>query len=134
MEKRKHIMLVEDEEQVRYVMSLVLEGAGYEVTMVESGDKALELFAAGLAYGNPIYDLLITDVRMPEMTGVELLEHLKSLGVSIPCLAISGYANKGTVVELMRFGCNNFIDKPLSIDQLIDAVKFTFDAAATSAM
>ncbi len=129
----KRLLLVEDEAHMRTALALVLDCAGYEVTVVDNGFKALELFTGVLAEGRLPFDLVITDVVMPLMGGGELVEHLKGLGISIPILAISGYADKETVVDLMRLGCHNFIDKPLSPDQLLEAVEETFETYASEA-
>ena len=116
---------------MRMALALVLDSAGYRVSVLENRFKVLELFSAALGEGRIPFSLLITDVVMPEMVGFELLEHLNGLGINMPILAISGYADKDTVVELMRLGCHNFIDKPLSPDQLLEAVEFTLEECGT---
>lgn len=100
----------------------MLLAEGYLVDACTDGAQALERLEAARGAGMP-YDLLITDIQMPGLTGDELVDQIKVR--SIPCriLAISGFGEKHLVVKLMRKGCHDFLDKPFSDDDLIQAVE-----------
>lgn len=118
MISERHIFLAEDDEYIRLSLSVTLSKRGYKVTLAENGQEALEKIIALKAAGTPP-DLLLTDIRMPGMSGIELIDRLKKLDVSLPVFVITGYGDKDMVVELMRRGCSDFIDKPFSPPDLL---------------
>lgn len=113
-----HILLVEDEEQTRFSVSIILKKSGYKVTAAADGLQALNIINDLKETRYPI-NFLLTDIQLPQLTGMELLEKLDEQGISIPALVITGYGDKEMVVELMRRGCEDFIDKPFESDNLI---------------
>ncbi len=122
--KGKRILLVEDEEEMRSTLRLILEFAGFKVYAVSNGQEALDLL---LPENKEAHELLISDIIMPEMSGLELIDRITEAELRIPMMAISGYADKSTVVELMRKGCVNFIDKPPTAEKVVEAVSLVFD-------
>jgi PAS domain S-box-containing protein len=115
-----NILVVEDEEQVRRIASRILEAKGYNVQVAESGEKAIEIINNG--NGDRI-DLLLTDVIMPNMNGLELFGKLAEIQPDLKVLYMSGYtqdviSHHGILEEGI-----NFIQKPLTVESLAKKVK-----------
>lgn len=123
----KHIFLVEDEEGIRTYLTRVLERAGYRVTPVDDGDKALELIESSWKDKDNAPDLLITDNGMPHLTGLELVDELNSKNISVPVIIVTASEERNTVIEALRKGCYEFIDKPVTGKELVNAVARVFD-------
>lgn len=111
------VHVVDDEEAVRKSLAFLLTMAGFTVRVHASASSFLEL-AQGL--GNAC---LVTDMRMPDMSGVELLERLKARGDAVPTIVITGQGDVPTAVAAMKTGAVDFIEKPFEDQILIDAIK-----------
>ncbi len=118
------ILLVEDEETVRDLVREILTGSGYNVLEADSGDAALEMCAA---YSEPVH-LLLTDVIMPRMGGVELSDRLRALVPDIKMLFMSGYTDDSIMDRGLLESKEAFIEKPFSPDELARKVRETLDA------
>jgi CheY-like chemotaxis protein len=115
------VLLVEDEDEVKAVMSQVLARAGYEVHEASSGHRALAL-AADL----PRIDLLITDVVMPGISGPDLAANLTVRRPGLPVLFVSGYVDSAQRERVLRLQPHSrFLAKPFGIDELAEAVHET---------
>jgi DNA-binding NtrC family response regulator len=101
---QKHILVVDDEQNLLYTIEFILAAANYKVTTTVDGRDALDKILIAKDNHSP-FDLLITDLRMPGLTGFQLLEELNRSKVNIPVFVITGHGNKDLVVELMRKGC-----------------------------
>ena len=115
---RETILLVEDEPAVRQLFSVALAKAGYRVYEARNGQEALKLFDQ---HGESV-DLLLTDLRMPFMGGVELARQLRTRRRTLKLLCISGYAG-GTELEV----AGDFLAKPFSRDELLAKVREILD-------
>lgn len=122
----KHILVAEDEEHVRYSLTAILKKAGYNVTAAEDGHEALKKITELKAHSD-MPDLLLTDIKMPGMSGIELIDALEKQGIMLPVFAITGYGDKETVVELLRRGCCDYIDKPFDPKDLLNRLLPVFD-------
>lgn len=118
---KKHILIAEDEEHIRITLSLILKTAGYKITMAENGRKALKIIEE-LQTGDKLPDLLLTDIEMGEFSGLDLIEGIRSLKIDIPVIVMTAYGNKDIVVELMRKGCDEYIDKPFDPGELLQRI------------
>lgn len=130
-EQSKHILVADDEEHIRTSVSFVLEDAGYKVTAVANGAAALERINAYETEGQPV-DLLLTDVQMPDMNGLELVDELNNRSIELPVLVITGYGDKETVIELMRKGCVDYLDKPLLPDAILERIAKALENAESA--
>lgn len=119
---KKYILVVEDEEDLLYSMKLTLIKEGFAVVTAENGRKGLDLFKSAFQKGRP-FDLVITDIQMPDMTGIELLMKIQQHAAQTPTLVITGYGDKETVIELMRLGCLDYLDKPFKPDIFVKHVR-----------
>lgn len=115
------IMIIEDEEEVRDILKLHLESAGYEVIEAEDGEKAIESMKEGsnlLRVG-----LIITDIRMPKINGVEAIEYLREHAPSKPIIVVTGYPDTDLAISLMQKGVKEYLVKPVEKEKLLEKVK-----------
>lgn len=113
---KKRILLVDDEETLRLSVKQVLSEDGYEVITAKNGTEAL-----GLARAND-FDLVITDLRMPGLSGLQLVSEIKKTDPLTKIIIISAYGNMETVVEAMRLGANDFVAKPFKVKSMKEIV------------
>jgi two-component system response regulator FixJ len=111
------IHIVDDDEAVRESLSFVLRSADWNVRAYDSAAALLDR-AGSLEPG-----IVITDVRMPGMTGLELVERLKELGVSHPVIVLTGHADVAMAVDAMKAGVIDFLEKPFDDAALLQAVE-----------
>ena len=118
---KEHILVVDDEQNMRNTLAFILETANYQVTTAAEGREALEEIVAARENGRPV-DLLITDFRLPGLTGLQLIDELNYLKIKIPVLVITAYGNRSLFLELMRTGCADYLDKPFDYKELVKRV------------
>lgn len=118
------VHIVDDEEAVRNSLAFLLQSAGFAVRVHETATDFLAL-APGIANG-----CLVTDLRMPDMDGVELLRRLRAAGALLPAIVITGHADVQMAVEAMKSGALDFIEKPFSDEVLIDSIGRAVNRAA----
>ncbi len=112
-ERKSRILVVDDERSLREMLSIVLRREGYEVTTAEDVGSALNLIRTG-----PLPDLLISDLRMPDGSGVDVLRALKERSPSSIGLLLTAFASADTAVEAMRLGAVDYITKPFDVADL----------------
>jgi len=113
----KSILVVDDEPSMRIALSESLESCGYTVELSENGADALEKVQGGN------FEVVITDMRMPGMSGMEVLRGIKKFSPRIPVIVITAYGTVNTAVEAMKEGAADFIMKPFSVNHLESLVK-----------
>ncbi len=106
------ILVVDDEAKMRRVLQLFLEEQDYTVAQAENGEEALEK----IDRINP--DLVICDIRMPRLNGIEMLRRAKERASELPVIIMTAYGEVKTAVEAMKLGAENYITKPLDMDEL----------------
>jgi len=110
-------LLVEDEAALRLATSQTLELGGFAVQACASAEEALPLLRADYP------GVVVTDVRLPGMSGLDLLARVAALDADLPVIVVTGHGDVGMAVAAMRAGAYDFIEKPFSSDRLMDAVK-----------
>jgi two-component system response regulator AtoC len=115
MNKQK-ILVVDDDSSMRLAVAESLEICGYHVSTADNGEEAMALFKKDR------FNLVITDMRMPGMTGMDVLTGVKSLSSQTPVILITAYGTISAAVEAMKAGAAEFIMKPFSLDDLESAV------------
>jgi two-component system, NtrC family, response regulator PilR len=106
------ILVVDDEQSLREVLSIMLKRAGYAVTSATDGEEAVELLQ------KEIYDLVITDLRMPKIDGMEVLKAVKSASPETVVLIITAFASADSAVEAMKQGAYDYLTKPFQVDEV----------------
>ncbi|MBN2106257.1 MAG: response regulator [Deltaproteobacteria bacterium] len=117
----KQILVVEDEFNTRFAIDFVLSKAGYETAQAQTGAEALSILKERVA-AKKSFDLMVTDIQMPGMNGIELIDEMRKISGALPVLVITGFGDKKMLVELLRRGCADYLDKPFSPDALIEVV------------
>ena len=114
-----HILVVDDESDVRWLVEQQLERLGYRVTMASTGSELLQ----ELETNSAAFDLVLTDQAMPGLTGTELAAEIKALRSDLPVLLMTGYHPKGGGDDLARYGVDGVLGKPFGISELGTAVR-----------
>ena len=115
MNKKKHaenIMIIDDEVRIGDSLSALLCDAGYSVQTFHNPKEAMELFSSGQI------DLVISNIQMPQLSGLEILEKVKQTDESIPVILMTGFASLNTAVEAISKGANDYLVKPFEFTQL----------------
>ncbi len=120
---RNRILIVDDEENIGRSLRLILEREGYAVSFCRSAAECRAHPDAARA------DLFLLDVRLPDGNGIDLLRELRAVGDGAPAVMISGHASIGEAVEATRAGAFDFLEKPLSRDRVLLAVKNALEQA-----
>ncbi|SPP63597.1 sigma-54-dependent transcriptional regulator [Nitrospira lenta] len=106
------ILVVDDEQSLREVLSIMLKRAGYAVTAVSDGEEAIEQVQ------KEIFDLVITDLRMPKVDGMEVLRAVKSASPETVVLIITAFATADSAVDAMKQGAYDYLTKPFQVDEV----------------
>ena len=106
------ILVVDDEESLREGLSKLLEDEGYTVMCAETGEQALEILQ------HTHIDLLLTDMRMPGMSGIDLLKEARKRDETIGVIILTGYGEIESYIEAMNFGAMEYVSKPFKVNEL----------------
>ncbi len=117
------VLIVDDEPEVRQVLQEFLSGRGYDVLVAESGSAAL------IALGGDRPDLVLLDVAMPDMVGVETLRRIVALLPSMSVIMVTANTDIATTSKLLAMGAVDYIPKPFDLDYLDQAVSIQVAAA-----
>jgi DNA-binding NtrC family response regulator len=124
MSDAKTILLIDDDDSLRRVVEYNLREDGYQVVTAADGRSGLQRFQESDV------DLVLTDVRMPEMDGVELLAHLKAMRQDLPVIMLTAHGTIDSAVEAMKVGAFDYLTKPFSRDQLKASVRKALELGA----
>jgi DNA-binding NtrC family response regulator len=111
------ILIVDDDAGQRSLLNSFLNGQGFETVPVSSGERALEVL------GEQEFGMMISDVRMPGISGLETLHRLRKLRPALPVLLVTAYADIRDAVVAMRDGAVNYLEKPIDLDELLASVR-----------
>lgn len=112
-----HILLVEDRETLRRMLRRALEREGHEVSEAVDGQTAIRALGAG------DFDLVLTDLKLPGASGLEVLAESRRVSPSTPVVVMTAYGTVETAVEAMKVGAYDFVEKPVEIDELYRIVR-----------
>jgi DNA-binding NtrC family response regulator len=115
------ILIIDDERSIRNSLRDILEYEKYKVDDAENGKQGLELFS------HNVYDLVFSDIKMPQMDGIEVLQKIQELKPGVPVVMISGHGTIDTAVEAIKKGAFDFIAKPLDLNRLLITVRNALD-------
>ncbi|MEM9083096.1 MAG: sigma-54 dependent transcriptional regulator, partial [Planctomycetota bacterium] len=117
------VLVVDDKEMLRDSVAVTLQRAGFTILSAASAQQALEVIASRRP------DAVITDLKMPGMTGIELIDHAKQIDQDLPIVLMTAFGTVETAVEAMKLGADDYITKPFEGDELIIAVKRAIEHA-----
>ncbi len=118
----KRILVVDDEKAIRWSLGEALRNAGYEVDEVENGEKALKLFQ-----DDPV-DLVILDLKLPDIDGIKVLKELKKIEPALPIIMMTAYGEVETAVEAIKSGAYDFLQKPFQLEKMKIEIKNALEA------
>lgn len=116
-----HILVIDDEKSIRNTLKEVLEYEKHTVDLASDGEEGIELFKAKQ------YDIVLCDIKMPKMDGIEVLEQIFIHSTDAPVVMISGHGNIDTAVEAIKKGAFDFIEKPLDLNRLLITIRNALD-------
>lgn len=117
------ILLIEDEEPIRRVLTRILteQNTDFDITEAEDGKMGFDL----LSKGN--FDLVLCDIKMPKMDGIEVLKKSKEAGLILPFIMLTGHGNVDTAVDAMKHGAYDFISKPPDLNRLLNSISHALE-------
>jgi DNA-binding NtrC family response regulator len=118
------ILVIDDERSIRNTLKEVLEYEKHEVDLAEDGPKGLEMFSANS------YDIILCDIKMAKMDGIEVLGKIIEQTTDIPVVMISGHGNIDTAVEAIKKGAYDFLEKPLDLNRLLITIRNAMDKSS----
>jgi two-component system response regulator AtoC len=113
----RNVLIVDDEDSMRHLLSVILRDHGYEARAVSNGEEALKELQAR------DYDLVLSDVRMPKMGGLELLREVQRTHPDLTVIVMSAYGTHDTAIEAMKAGAYDYISKPFKPDEVVLVLK-----------
>lgn len=114
------VLVVDDEESIRSLLRMMLTQAGYDVEEAEDGGKAVEILNSG---DNPLMvDVIICDIRMPRINGVEAIRYFRAQYPSLPVIVLTGYHDEQLAFSLLKQGVVEHIEKPAERDRILSSV------------
>ncbi|RJR14530.1 MAG: sigma-54-dependent Fis family transcriptional regulator [Nitrospiraceae bacterium] len=116
-----NILVVDDEKSMREILEIFLRSEGYAVAVAENGEKAID------AVKKDIFDLIITDMKMPRVSGLELLKNVKQIASDTIVVIITAFGTTDSAVEAMKLGAYDYIQKPFQLDNIRLVVKNALD-------
>ncbi len=108
----KTVLVIDDEDSIRQVLSIALKEKNYSVFTASNGAEGIEVFKSKKP------NIVITDVKMHEMSGIEVTKKIKRMDEDVDVIIMTGYGSEELVIESMRAGASNFIKKPISLNEL----------------
>jgi two-component system, NtrC family, response regulator AtoC len=120
MPRRARVLLAEDDYDVRFALAESLRGMGFDVIAVADGAtvKAYVDDCVFLDVPHPRVDVLVTDVRMPRMDGLGLLDYIATVGFDVPSIVITAFGDRDTRMAARECGARVVLDKPIDVDEL----------------
>ncbi|MGD9874965.1 MAG: response regulator [Kiritimatiellia bacterium] len=112
------ILIIDDEETVMETLRILVSCDGHEVIGVTDGNKALEIIRS-----DPALDLVMTDLRMSPVSGMDIMRELKNTKPDLPIIVVSAFCDNQTISEARALGCTTYLKKPFNIAQVLDAIK-----------
>lgn len=122
MQDKKNILVIDDEEIVRISCRRALVPEGFNVEVARDGLEGLRLLE------DKPYDLILIDLKMPNMDGMEVLEKILAMRPDAKVIIITGYSAVETAVKAIKMGAFNYLEKPFTPDSLLEAVKEALSA------
>ncbi len=112
-ENPPHSLVVDDEESLRHGLVRGIRRAGWSVTAVATGKEGVDAFVGGG------FDAVLTDIRLPDLSGLDIVAILTEMDSAVPVVVMTGYGSMETALEAMRRGARDFVQKPFAVDDVV---------------
>lgn len=116
MEEKRKVLIVDDDKDIVTIVSTILSGRGWEITAAYSGREALE------AVTSQKPDIILLDIMMPEMNGIEVLKRLKKIDANARIIMITAFGDVESYLDSMELGAYEYINKPFETDELLEMI------------
>ncbi len=116
MAEKSRVLVVDDEEALRYLLSTELAAEGYEVETAGDGDEAIE------AIKQKDYDVVLLDIKMPRVDGFEVLRFIKQNKPEIKVIMLTAYADVKNAIEALKLGASDFVSKPYDLEDILTSI------------
>src|SRR5258705_13549562 len=116
---QREVLIVDDDRQVRDVLHQIFLGAGYKCLLANDGQEGVEVFRASIRDSRS--PLTVTDLKMPIMGGIDLLQHVRQADPDAAVIVLTGAADVKTAIASLKLGAYDFIMKPVNVDELLIA-------------
>ncbi len=117
MAGKNRILVVDDEDALRTVLSSELEGEGYQVGSAADGEEAIKIL------GTQVFDLILLDIKMPKVDGFEVLKFVKQTQPKTKVIMLTGFADLKNAIESKKLGAEDFVSKPYDLVDLLTTVE-----------
>lgn len=117
MADKSRILVVDDEDALRTVLSSELEGEGYEIATAADGDEAINIVQ------NKKFDLVLLDIKMPKVDGFEVLKFIKDKIPGLKVIMLTGFADLKNAIESKKLGAEDFVSKPYDLVDLLTTIE-----------
>lgn len=119
---RKKILIVDDDDAHRMMLKATLSADGYQIEEADDGDEAIRMVGEGF------YDLIMLDLKMKNIHGIQALQQIKKISPAIPVLIMTAYASVQTAVEGLKLGAFDYLNKPLDMDEVREKIREALSA------
>ncbi len=116
-ENPPHILVIDDEESLRHSLVRGIRRVGWNVTAVPTGKEGVDAFVGGG------FDAVLTDIRLPDLSGLDIVAILTEMDSAVPVVVMTGYGSMETALEAMRRGARDFVQKPFAVDDVVRVVQ-----------
>lgn len=117
MAGKNRILVVDDEDALRTVLTSELEGEGYQVASAVDGEEAIKIL------GTQVFDLILLDIKMPKVDGFEVLKFVKQTQPKTKVIMLTGFADLKNAIESKKLGAEDFVSKPYDLVDLLTTVE-----------
>lgn len=114
---KRRILIVDDEEDLRMLLGDVLTSAGYDITTASDGEEAIATLSTQM------FDVVLLDIQMPRMNGIQVLKHINDHHPSTKSIIITGYADLHHATEARKLGAHDFIAKPYTLEDIMSSIE-----------
>lgn len=113
-----HILVVDDDESMRFMMQTKLFTSGYNVTLAASGTHAMQIFQTGKKF-----DLVLCDLKMPLKSGIDVIRYMKDNGHNVPTIIITGFPEREKIISAAQMGIQDVLVKPVRHQELMKMIE-----------
>lgn len=113
-----NILVVDDDESMRYMMQTKLFASGYNVTLAASGSHAMQIFQTGKKF-----DLVLCDLKMPLKSGIDVIRFMKDNAINVPVIIVTGFPEREKIISAAQMGIQDVLVKPVRHQELIKMIK-----------